>query len=193
MKLIMKLQFSIILCLLFSVGIFGQKKEQLNSKDQHAVEHFKTEYKKKTYKKFEGKITPKDSQVLFDDKVIFFEKSDKITASILQQGLIYPQLLTDYQMNKFLDETTDKTQKRFLKLQKDPKASFDVNNISAKVSELSFLNINDKIKRFRLTTKNRSLPNPVIYFLEITNSKAVKNMTFDEFLKEAKLTYLDQE
>jgi len=189
----MKLQFSVILCLLLSVAAFGQKKEVLNSKDQHSVEHFKNEYKKKNYKKFEGKIITKDNQIIFDDKVTFFEKADKLSVSILQQGLIYPQLLTDYQMQKFLDETTDKTQKRFLKLQKDPKASFDVNNISVKISELPFLNVNEKVKRFRLTTKNRNLPNPVIYLLELTNSKGNKSMGFDEFVKDAKLTYLDQE
>ncbi|MBW7674703.1 hypothetical protein [Chryseobacterium chendengshani] len=188
----MKLQFSLILCLLFSVA-FGQKKEVLNAKDQHASEHFKREYKKKSYKRFDGKITVRDNQVLFDDKAILFDKSDQLTVSILKQGLIYPQLLTDYQMEKFLDETTDKTQKRFLKLQKDPKASFDVNNITVKISEMPFLNLNDKVKRFRLITKNRNLPNSVVYFIELTNSKAAKNINLDEFLKDAKLTYIDQE
>lgn len=189
----MKLQFSLIFCLLFSVVFFGQKKEVLSAKDQHAVEHFKREYKKKNYKKFDGKIIAKDNQILFDDKVILFDKSDRSTVAIVKQGLVYPQLLTDYQMQKFLDETTDKTQKRFLKLQKDPKASFDVNNITVKITEMSFLNLNDKVKRFRLTTKNRNLPNSVVYLIELTNSKAVKNMNFDDFLKDAKLTYLDQE
>lgn len=189
----MKLQFSVILCLLFSVAVLGQKKEVLSSRDQHAVQHFKNEYKKKNYKKFEGKIITKDNHILFDNKALFFEKADKLTVSVLQQGLVYPQLLTDYQMNKFLDETTDKTQKRFLKLQKDPKASFDVNNVSVKISELPFLDVNEKVKRFRLSTRNRNLPNSVIYLLELTNSKATKNMSFDEFVKDAKLTYLDQE
>ena len=189
----MKLQFSLILCLLFSVSFFSQKKEVLTAKDQHAAEHFKREYKKKNYKKFEGKITVKDNQIMFDDKLVLFDKSDQLTVSILKQGLIYPQLLTDYQMQKFLDETTDKTQKRFLKLQKDPKASFDVNNIMAKITEMPFLNLNDKVRRFRLSTKNRNLPNSVVYFIELTNTKADKSMSFDAFLKDAKLTYLDQE
>ncbi|KUJ53240.1 hypothetical protein [Chryseobacterium sp. JAH] len=189
----MKLQFSLVLCLLFSTVAFGQKKEVLSSKDQHAVEHFKAEYKKKNYKKFEGKILVRENYIQFDDKVIFLEKYEKMTAQILKEALIYPQLLTEYQMQKFLDETTDRTQKRFLKLQKDPKASFDVNNISIKITELPFLNVNEKVKRFKLTTKNRNLPNPIIYFIELTNSKAVKNMSFEEFVKDAKLTYLDQE
>lgn len=189
----MKLQCCVLFFLMFSGTSFAQKKETLSSKDQHAVEHFKAEYKKKNHKRFEGKITTKDNQIIFDDKITFFEKSDATTLAVLQQGLIYPQLLTEYQMDKFLNETTDKTQLRFLKLQKDPKASFDVNNISVKISELPFLNINDKVKRFRMTTKNKNLPNPIIYFIELTNSKASKNMSFEEFLKDAKLTYLQQE
>ncbi|CAD7813874.1 hypothetical protein CHRY9390_02723 [Chryseobacterium aquaeductus] len=189
----MKLQFSLILCLFFSVATFGQKKVVLSTKDQHAVEHFKFEYKKKNYKRFDGKIVAQNNFILFNDKTIFLDKTDKTTFSILNQGLIYPQLLTEYQMQKFLDETTDKTQKRFLKLQKDPKASFDVNNITVKISELTFLNSNDKIKRFRLTSKSATLPNSVNYLFELTNSKAVKNMNLEEFVKDSKLTYLKQE
>nr|WP_314491528.1 hypothetical protein [uncultured Chryseobacterium sp.] len=189
----MKFQFLIILFLVFSTALPGQKNEILSTKDQHAVEHFKNKYKKKNHKKFEGKISLKDNQISYDDKVIFFDKSDKTSISILQQGLIYPQLLTDYQMQKFLDETTDKTQKRFLKLQKDPKASFDVNNINVKISELPFLQFNEKVKRFRLITRNKNLPNSINYLIELTNSKAVKNLSIEEFVKDAKLTYLDQE
>ncbi len=189
----MKFHFMIVLCLVFSASLSGQKKEVLSTKDQHAIEHFKNEYKRKNHKKFDGKISLKDNQISFDDKVIFFDKSDKTTISIVQNGLIYPQLLTDYQMQKFLDETTDKTQKRFLKLQKDPKASFDVNNINVKISELPFLQIDEKIKRFRLITRNRNLPNSINYLIELTNSKAVKNLSLEEFVKGAKLTYLDQE
>ncbi|MCY0968194.1 hypothetical protein [Chryseobacterium wangxinyae] len=189
----MKLQFSVILFLLFSTAGFSQKKQALNSKDQHAVEHFKSEYKKKNYKKFEGKITTRDNQIIFDDKVIFFDKSDRLTTEILQQGLIYPQLLTDYQMNKFIDETKDKTQIRFLKLHKNPRAPFDVNNISVEITELPFLHEKDSSRRFRLTTKSRNLPNSIVYFLEITNNRAAKNMSAEEFVKGAKLTYLDQQ
>lgn len=189
----MKFLFSIGLSLLLCSNFFAQKNEKLSTKDAAIVEHFKNDYKKKNYKRFAGKILVKDNLADFDNKTVYFDKADKIMATILREGLIYPQLLTDYQMQKFLDETTDRTQKRFLKLQKDPKASFDVNNIMLKISELPFLNTNEKIKRFKLTTKNKNLPNSIIYFVELTNSKAVKNMSLEEFAKEAKLTYLDQE
>lgn len=188
----MKPLFSILFSLILSVSIYGQKKEVLSKKNQAVIEHFSTKYKKKNYKKFEGKIVIKDNQVQFDDKVIFYDKSDKTTALILQQGLIYPQLLTEYQMNKFLDETTDRTQKRFLKLQKDPKASFDVNAINMKVSELNFLNSNEKTKRFELTSKSKVIPS-ITYFIELQNSKATAETNMEDFIKNAKLTYLQQE
>lgn len=189
----MKFLLSLSLCLSLSVYSFGQKTGTLSSKDQAIAEHFKTEYKKKNYKKFEGKITPKDTQVQFDDKIIFYDKSDKTIASLLKEGIIYPQLLTDYQMQKFLDETTDKTQKRFLKLQKDPRAGFDVNNVKlTSVKELSFANSNAKAKRFKITFKDNRIGSTILYLIELTNKSAKEDTSLDEFIKGSNLTYLDQ-
>jgi len=189
----MKLLLSLGLCLSLTVYTFGQKAETLNAKDQAIAEHFKTEYKKKNYKKFEGKITVKDTQVQFDDKVIYYDKSEKTIASLLKQGLIYPQLLTDYQMQKFLDETTDKTQKRFLKLQKDPRASFDVNNVKlVNIKELTFTDPNSKSKRFKITFKDNRINSTILYLIELTNKSAKDNTSLDEFITGASLTYLNQ-
>ncbi len=189
----MKLLLSLSLCLSLSISVFSQKSEVLNSKDQAIVQHFKTEYKKKNYKKFEGKVTAKDTQVQFDDKIIYYDKSDKIIASILKEGIIYPQLLTDYQMQKFLDETTDKTQKRFLKLQKDPRAGFDVNNIKlTNIKELTFVSSTPKAKRFRITFKDNRINSTIYYLIELTNKSAKENTPLEEFIKESNLTYLNQ-
>ncbi|WP_426277994.1 hypothetical protein ACN9MN_01360 [Chryseobacterium sp. S-02] len=189
----MKLLLSLGLCLSLTVYTFGQKAQTLNAKDQAIAEHFKTEYKKKNYKKFEGKITVKDTQVQFDDKVIYYDKSEKAIASLLKQGLIYPQLLTDYQMQKFLDETTDKTQKRFLKLQKDPRASFDVNNVKlVNIKELTFTDPNSKSKRFKITFKDNRINSTILYLIELTNKSAKDNTSLDEFITGASLTYLNQ-
>jgi len=189
----MKLLLSLSLCLSLSVYSFGQKTETLSSKDQVLVERFKTEYKKKNYKKFEGKITVKENQVQFDDKIIYYDKSDKTIASVLKQGLIYPQLLTDYQMEKFLSETKDKTQKRFLKLQKDPRASFDVNNVKlANIKELTMASSNPKAKRFKITFKDTRINSTILYLIELTNKAAKENTSLDEFIAGASLTYLNQ-
>ena len=190
----MKYIFIIGLSLLLSSNFFAQKNEKLNTKDAAIVEHFKTDYKKKNYKKFAGKILVKDNVIQFDDKTVYYDKADKITATILKEGLIYPQLLTDYQMQKFLDESTDKTQKRFLKLQKDLKASFDVNNIKlSSASELTFFNSNIKTKRFKTSLKDIRLNTTSTYLFELMNDKATKDISLEEFIKGAKLTYIDTE
>jgi len=190
----MKFIFTIGLSLLLSSNFFAQKNEKLSTKDAAIIEHFKTDYKKKNYKKFDGKIFVKENLAQFDNKTVYFDKADKITTTILREGLIYPQLLTDFQMQKFLDETTDKTQKRFLKLQKDPKASFDVNNIKfSNTSELTFLTSNIKTKRFKTSVKDIRLNTTSTYLFELMNDKATKNISLEEFIKGAKLTYIDTE
>ncbi|MFY1046519.1 hypothetical protein [Chryseobacterium sp. GP-SGM7] len=190
----MKLLFSISLSLLISSSFFAQKNEKLSTKDNAIIEHFKNDYKKKNYKKFAGKINVKENLAEFDNKTVYYDKSDKITATILKEGLIYPQLLTDFQMQKFLDETTDKTQKRFLKMQKDPKASFDVNNIKlTNPVELTFFNTNLKTKRFKITANNIRLNSTTTYLFELMNDKGAKDISLEEFIRGAKLTYIDNE
>lgn len=191
----MKLLYTFGLSLLFSANVFGQKAEKVNPKEKAIIEQYKTQYKKKNYKKFEGKITVTDSHVQFDDKVFFYDKSDKITAQLLKEGLLYPQLLTDYQMQKFLDETTDKTQKRFLKLQKDPRAGFDVNNVKiSNTVEISSLSSNLKTKIFKFNYKDTKLGNnSILYLIELTNKSASKETSLEDFIKGANLAYLQQE
>lgn len=189
----MKHIFSLAICLSLSMTAFAQKKETSNAKDKMIVERFKNDYKKKNYKKFEGKILVKDNLVQFDNKVINYDTSDTTTKLLLEAGLIYPQLLTDYQMEKFLDETTDKTQKRFLKLQKDPRASFDVNNMKINDSdELVSLSTDPKIKRFKLVCNDSKIPGTPIYIIELTNKGATKDTSTEEFIKNSKLTFLQQ-
>jgi len=97
-------------------------------------------------------------------------------------------------MQKFLDETTDKTQKRFLKLQKHPKASFDVNNIKlSNVSELTFFNSDFRVKRFKISLKDMRLNSTKMYLFELMNNKATRDTSMEEFIKGSKLTYIDIE
>ncbi len=188
----MKLRFISVLCLLLFFNISAQTKDDFNNKKQAKIEEFNSNYKKKNYKKFEGKIEITNKQAMFDDKIIYFDSKDSLTKSILENGLFYPQMLTEYQLNKFLTENTDKSQKTFLKLQKDPKASFDVNRINTKINPLDYLNTNTKSKRFEVITKSPNLP-VVKYFIELTYNKATTETNIDDFIKNAKVTYLLQE
>ncbi|SMP10138.1 hypothetical protein [Chryseobacterium profundimaris] len=189
----MKLLYTASLTILLSASVFAQKTEKPGSKDKAAIEHFKNDYKKKNYKKFNGNIVVKDNQMLFEDKVIFYDKSDKITKAILQEGLIYPQLLTEFLVDKFENEDSDRTQKRFAKLQKNWKIAFDVNNIKLyNASELVFLSNDEKVKRFKILCKDPKFPNTMVYYIELTNKNAVKDMPVQDFIKDSKVTHIFQ-
>lgn len=189
----MKLLYTISLSLLLSVSVSGQKTEKAGPKDKAVIGHFKNDYKKKNYKRFAGKITVNDNQILFDNKIIFYSKSDKILQPLLQEGLVYPQLLTAYQIDKFENEDSDRTQKRFAKLQKNWKDSFEVNNIKlSNATELAFLSSDPTIKRFKVLCKDPKFPNMMVYYFELTDKNADKNTTTENFIKNAKLTHIYQ-
>ncbi|WP_449387235.1 hypothetical protein [Chryseobacterium lineare] len=189
----MKLLYTASLSLLLSVPVFAQKTEKPGPKDKAVIEHFKNDYKKKNYKKFSGNIIVNDRQVQFDNKVIFYDKSDKITKAILQEGLIYPQLLTDFQVDKFENEDSDRTQKRFAKLQKNWKDAFEVNNIRfSNASELAFLSTDEKVRRFKIYCRDPKFPNVMIYYIEITHKNATKNTSVEDFIKNGKVTHIYQ-
>jgi len=189
----MKLIYTISLSLFLSASVFGQKTEKAGSKDKAVIEHFKNDYKKKNYKKFDGKMILNDNQILFDNKIIFYDKSDKITETMLKEGLIYPQLLTEFQVDKFENEDSDRTQKRFAKIQKNWKDSFEVNNIKLSGgSELSFLSTDEKVKRFKVVCKDPKFPNLMIYYFELTDKNATKDTSVQDFIKNSKLTHIFQ-
>lgn len=189
----MKLLYTAGLSLFLSVPVFAQKTEKSGPKDKVVIEHFKNDYKKKNYKKFSGNIVVNDRQAQFDNKVIFYDKSDKITKAILQEGLIYPQLLTEFQVDKFENDDSDRTQKRFAKLQKNWKDAFEVNNIRfSNASELVFLSTDEKVRRFKIYCKDPKFPNIMIYYIEITNKNATKNTSVEDFIKNGKVTHIYQ-
>ncbi|WP_336688800.1 MULTISPECIES: hypothetical protein [unclassified Chryseobacterium] len=189
----MKLIYTISLSLFLSASVFGQKTEKAGPKDKAVIEHFKNDYKKKNYKKFDGKMTLNDNQILFDNKIIFYDKSDKITETMLKEGLIYPQLLTEFQVDKFENEDSDRTQKRFAKIQKNWKDSFEVNNIKLSGgSELSFLSTDERVRRFKVVCKDPKFPNLMIYYFELTDKNATKDTSVQDFIKNSKLTHIFQ-
>lgn len=189
----MKILYTISLSLLLSVPVFGQKKDKAGPKDKAVIEHFKNDYKKKNYKRFAGTITVNVNQVLFDNKIIFYNESDKIIKLLLREGLVYPQLLTGFQVDKFENEDSDRTQKRFAKLQKNWKDAFEVNNIKlSNASELVFLSPDPIIKRFKVLCKDPKFPNMMAYYFELTNKNGDKNTSTEDFIKNAKLTHIYQ-
>ena len=125
----MKIRFLMIFCLIFSVFAWAQKNQDISPKDKKIIEHFEKNYKKQNYKKFNGTIIVNNNNVSFDKRTITFDTAEKIIQTILKNGLIYPQLISEYQAEKYKKETTDRTQKRFMKIQKDWKAAFDIQSL----------------------------------------------------------------
>ncbi|MBQ0153090.1 MAG: hypothetical protein KBS61_09390 [Chryseobacterium sp.] len=188
----MKLHASVFAIILLSTGVIAQKGDKTSKQDVQIIEHFRNSYKKKNYQKFTGKITKNFNQIIFDDKALFIAKGDKLSLLLLEKGLIYPQLIRDFELQKFVKESTDKTQLRYLKYQKNPSASFEVNNEVIKITELNFLNVNEKIKRFKINLKNNSIPSSRTFFIELTNKNATKDTKIEDFVKYSSLTFLSK-
>ncbi len=189
----MKLLYTLSFSLLLSVSAAAQKTAKAGPKDKAVIEHFKDDYKKKNYKKFAGQITVNNKQMVFDNKTVFYSPSDKITTMLLKEGLVYPQLLTDFQVDKFENEDSDRTQKRFARLQKNWKDAFDVNNISlSNASEQAFLSSDPAVRRFKVLCKDPKFPNMMVYYFELTDKRADLNTSTEDFIKNAKLTHIYQ-
>ena len=190
----MKIRFLMIFCLIFSVFAWAQKNQNISPKDKKIIEHFEKNYKKQNYKKFNGTIIVNNNNVSFDKRTITFDTAEKIIQTILKNGLIYPQLISEYQAEKYKKETTDRTQKRFMKIQKDWKSSFDIVSLKlSQLQDLQYFKNNIQVKRFKVISKNNNLPNSVIYFFELTNEKATAKTNLEDFVNGAKLTYFEQE
>lgn len=190
----MKIRFLMIFCLIFSVFAWAQKNQAISPKDKKIIEHFEKNYKKQNYKKFNGTIIVNNNNVSFDKRTITFDTAEKIIQTILKNGLIYPQLISEYQAEKYKKETTDRTQKRFMKIQKDWKSSFDIVSLKlSQLQDLQYFKNNIQVKRFKVISKNNNLPNSVIYFFELTNEKATGKTNLEDFVNGAKLTFFEQE
>ncbi len=189
----MKILYTISLSVMLSASGFGQKITKAGPRDKAVIEHFRNDYKKKNYKKFDGDMTVNDKQMVFDKKTVFYDPSDKITALILKERLVYPQLLTDFQVDRFENEDSDRTQKRFAKLQKNWKDAFEVNNIRfSNGSEMAFLSTDPTVRRFKVLCKDPKFPNMMAYYFELTNRKADRNTATEDFIRNAKLTHIYQ-
>lgn len=190
----MKVRLLMIFFLSFSAVAMAQKSQALSPKDKKIIEYFEKNYKKQNYKRFDGKITVNNNSVNFDKKTVSFDAAEKKIQTILKNGLIYPQLISEYQAEKYKKETTDRTQKRFMKIQKDWKAAFDIQSMRlSQLQELQYFKNNIQVKRFKIISKNSNLPNSVTYYFELTNDKANAQTNLEDFVNGAKLTFFEQE
>jgi hypothetical protein len=136
---------------------------QGEQEDYWAKKLFTENYKQQDFKKYNGEIKIIDSNHYhFGNATLQISGCDPKFKSIFINGLIYPSLF-----------------------------GTDTLRI-ANIEQPAFLNTSFKIKRFRFWGWTYKLANPTVYFFEITNNKATKNTTVEDFIKGAKLTFVKQ-
>ncbi|MBL3658425.1 hypothetical protein [Fulvivirga sediminis] len=138
---------------------------QGEQEDYWAQELFRKEYKKQEYPRFDGTITTTNNRINFGTGSIIFLDQNSNCQQIFEQGFLYPSLfgLTELKIGD--------------------------------LEELDFLSNNPTVKRFRFihydrTLMNVKLANPQVYLFELENPNWQNDGTFDDFLKDAKLTFL---
>jgi len=135
---------------------------QGEQEDYWTQELFKNEYKAKTFSKYIGEIKVDENNRIQFGKVQSIEISgtDSKYLAILTNGLFYPDLL---------------------------------NSISLQISdleELEFLSDSPKVKRFRFWLFLPYIQNPQVYVFELRNEKANEKTKWENWIKNAKLTFL---
>jgi hypothetical protein len=162
---------------------FGQ-----NSKYYFAKKVFKQEYRTQIFEKFNGKVEKIDEGVFrFGDKVLTIDAEDNSLLTIFSQGIFHPNIIGGTQTIKELTkaqlDTMSESARFFHNLSRNDTI------IIGQVESLERLNPNLKTKRYLFWLYQRGMANPTECYFEIYNSRAAKNMTFEEFVKGSRLTF----
>ena len=167
----MKTTIQIIFLILIPLNIFAQT-ENINSGKYHpAKEIFEKHYEKSEYPKFaKSQIKVEKNKVILSDikSIEFNENSDEKTKLILKSGLLDPYLINGSYNLKI-----------------------------GWIDELTLLNPNPQTKRFKFWIFYSGNKNPLLnsvnpheYYIELYNENANENSNFENFVKDAKLTFL---
>ena len=171
------------LLFIFTVFLFISKisaqREDINSgKYNGAKEHFETEYQYQDYSKFsKSQIQIDGNKVVLDrlQSIVYPKDTDKNLKLIFENGLLDPMQIVQHP-----------------------------HLVVSGIDELPLLNPNPQTKRFSFIVFRNNVQiggneltqtlvgslNPDIYFFEIQNKKADENTSFEDFIKDANLTYL---
>jgi hypothetical protein len=176
------------LLLIFVLSICLNQAFGQNSKYNFASEVFKKEYNKHVFEKFKGKIEVIDEGVFrFGDKVLTVDVEDYSVLTIFSQGIFHPNIVggtpTIKELTQAQLDTMSESARFFHNLSRN-----DTIRIG-QVESLERLNPNFKTKRYLFWLYQRGMANPTECYFEIHNSRATKNMTFEEFVKGSRVTF----
>lgn len=174
----MKKLIFIFVSFLFLSKISAQNENINSGKYNGAKQHFETLYQEQKYYQFsESQIQVDNNKVILNklQSIIYPKDIDKKLKLIFESGLLEP-----------------------MQIIKNPHL------VISGIDELPLLNPNYQTKRFSFIVFKKELgiedndltktligkANPYIYYFEIQNKKADENTSFEDFVKDASLTYL---
>ncbi len=153
-------------------------------KYQFATEVFKTEYKKRSFEKYSGRVEVTDKNTLkFGEKTLLVSAEDTTLMLIFKKAIFNPDAVFGKQTTKPPRNGMNVEQKIFYNMGRN-----DSLYISS-VEELERLNPNRKTKRFKFWLFRLRMANPQECYFELFNSKATKNTTWGKFLENAEMTF----
>jgi len=131
-------------------------------------ELFKQKYKKEKFDRYNGEVKVIDSNhILFDKMTVELFSDSSSIKNLFTSGVLYPKMFV-------------------------PVYDIKVSGLE----EITFVNHSDTVRRFTFDVFNTSfsnpkvyMMNPVVYYIELTNTKASNKTDLANFVKDAELTF----
>lgn len=131
--------------------------------DYNAYRIFKENYKSQSFQRFEGNVKNMTDSIAYNESVMALNCNDNLKG-IFKNGLLYPEILCSDTLFGSIGRVTN-------------------------IKELKLLNPTGKVKRFSLWLFRKRMHNPSVYLFELTNDEAKNDMSMEEFIDGAQLTF----
>jgi predicted RNA-binding protein len=196
----------LLICNFHPAKLIGQKhfSNQGEQEDYWATELFKNSYSKQTFERFNGEIIALNNyKIQYDSTVLKVFTDDLLIKQIFTSGIFYPDIFDD---PRTFDTSIRRIRMEAASISKEEKIPTDSSTLAnnahfrdliqndtisiSVVEEVAFLSNSPKAKRFRMWVNHRWMPNPTVYFFELSNDNATINTSLAEFIKAATLTFM---
>ena len=171
--------------------VFKNTDEQEN---YWAEQIFNLQREKQHYKIYKTPNILFGNSYQYKNAVITTDTNTAVRA-ILIKGIFYPDIIVEafkYSPRRHLKIRLLKTDTSFIKQEN----SYIVPKIDSlwltNFQEVKFLETNSKQRRFRFWLERKGFPNPIIYFMELTNKNATAETELLSFINGAKLTFFQE-
>jgi len=169
----------------------GGFQTQGEQEDYWAKELFKKKYKKQKFERYQGSIQANaEGTFTYDDKVFRIVNTDQKLLPIFKNGILYPNIITGSRK----DETKSKLE--LDKMTQDQRMLYNLTRTDSltisNFEELAFLSKSPKYKRFRFLLFRKGSFNPIVYFIELTNKRALPTTDQETFINGSILTFCEQ-